>query len=101
MTRPAMPWAALHDVGTCSYSHVDQEAPLAPHPALSALTILQLVMQRVLVLHMQVQNLRLDELELASLRGDVQEVSCSLNFESQVGSRWWTALGRTASHLGP
>jgi hypothetical protein len=32
----------------------------------------------------QVQDLCLDELELASLRGNLQELSCSLNFEAQV-----------------
>ena len=29
--------------------------------------------------------MKLDELELASLRGDLQEVSASLNFASQTG----------------
>lgn len=29
--------------------------------------------------------LKLDELELASLRGDLHEVSCSLNFDSHTG----------------
>ena len=30
-------------------------------------------------------NVKLDELELASLRGELQDVSCSLNFEAQTG----------------
>ena len=34
---------------------------------------------------MQVQSLKLDELELASLRGDLQEASCTLNFAAQTG----------------
>ena len=33
----------------------------------------------------RVTNLKLDELELASLRGDLQEISCSLNFRTQTG----------------
>ena len=36
-------------------------------------------------LDMRVANVKLDELELASLRGELQEVSCSLNFQSQTG----------------
>ena len=32
-----------------------------------------------------VMGLQLDELELASLRGEVQEVSLSLNFDTRVG----------------
>ena len=31
------------------------------------------------------QNLRLDELELASLRGELAEASCGLNFATQTG----------------
>ncbi|KAL6785562.1 hypothetical protein ACKKBF_B00775 [Auxenochlorella protothecoides x Auxenochlorella symbiontica] len=34
----------------------------------------------------KVQGLKLDELEIASLRGDLQEASASLNFASQTGS---------------
>nr|AXF41549.1 carbonic anhydrase CAH0010 [Chlorella sp. ArM0029B] len=36
-------------------------------------------------LDFKVAALKLDELELASLRGDLQELSCSLNFESATG----------------
>lgn len=36
-------------------------------------------------LDMRVANVKLDELELASLRGELQEISCSLNFQSQTG----------------
>lgn len=36
-------------------------------------------------LDFRMANVRLDELELASLRGDLHEISCSLNFESQTG----------------
>ena len=36
-------------------------------------------------LDMRVTNVKLDELELASLRGELQEISCSLNFQSQTG----------------
>ena len=35
----------------------------------------------------KVQNLKLDELEIASLRGDLQEASAALNFATQVGGR--------------
>lgn len=34
---------------------------------------------------LQVLNVKLDELELASLRGDVQEMSVGVNFDSRVG----------------
>lgn len=33
----------------------------------------------------RIANLKLDELEFASLRGDLQEASCSLNFKAQTG----------------
>ena len=36
-------------------------------------------------LDVRVANVKLDELELASLRGELQEVSCSLNFQGQTG----------------
>jgi len=36
-------------------------------------------------LDLRVANVKLDELELASLRGELQEVSCSLNFQGQTG----------------
>ena len=36
-------------------------------------------------LDIRVANVKLDELELVSLRGELQEVSCSLNFQAQTG----------------
>ena len=37
------------------------------------------------VIHASVMGLQLDELELASLRGEVQEVSFSVNFDTRMG----------------
>lgn len=37
------------------------------------------------LVEVRVANVHLDELELASLRGELQEVSCSLNFKAQTG----------------
>lgn len=33
----------------------------------------------------RIANIKLDELELASLRGDLQEISCAVNFKAQTG----------------
>lgn len=33
----------------------------------------------------RIANIKLDELELASLRGDLQEISCAVNFKTQTG----------------
>jgi hypothetical protein len=48
----------------------------------------------------KVANLHLDELELASLRGDLQEVSCSLNFKSQTGRGRLSVMGPRYSGFG-
>jgi hypothetical protein len=48
----------------------------------------------------RVANVKLDELELASLRGDLQEVSCSLNFDTQTGRGRVNLLAPRYSGLG-
>ena len=48
----------------------------------------------------RVTNLKLDELELASLRGDLQEISCSLNFLTQTGRGRLNLLTPRFSGLG-
>ena len=43
------------------------------------------VMEHGTEMDFRIANLKLDELEVASLRGDLQEASCSLNFKSKTG----------------
>lgn len=47
----------------------------------------------------QVLNLKLDELELASLRGDVQEMSLHVNFDSRMGRGKMSVAGPRYSGL--
>lgn len=46
-----------------------------------------------------VQNLLLDELEVASLRGEVQEAALSLNLESRLGRALFSIAGPRFSGL--